>query len=253
MNRRWWWLLVPLLVLAMVSGGFLAWALTPLGPGEDALGALESGKGVTVTEIDSGWVFAPDTGSSETTTGLVFYGGGRVDARSYAPLARGVAELGHVVVIAKAPLSLQVLDPDAAAAVFAAPEVNGVERWAVGGHSLGGAMAASWLGEDTERAEGLLLIAAYPPDGTDISTSGLPVTDVVGTLDGVLDRETWESARGQLPPDTVVVEIAGGNHAQFGDYGEQPGDNPAETTADQQLESAVGAAHRLLFRMAVAP
>jgi hypothetical protein len=67
------------LLLAAVLG-FVAWGLTPLGPTDLALQALESGKGVTVTQAAGGWAFSPS--STEPTAALVLYPGGHVDARS---------------------------------------------------------------------------------------------------------------------------------------------------------------------------
>ncbi len=237
------------LLLAIALVAFLAWALTPLGPGELALRALESRDGVTVTSSAHGWVFLPDV-DDVPETGLVFYPGGRVDARSYAPFARELAAQGHAVVVARMPLSLAVLDADAAAEVIASPELADVKRWAVGGHSLGGAMAAQYLAsERPQSVEGLLLLAAYPPSGADLSDSGVSVTDVTASLDSVLDRERWQAGRALLPANTFRVSIFGGNHAGFGDYGLQPGDTVATTTPGDQLLQTVRAADELLRRM----
>lgn len=232
-------------VLAAVAGS-LIWALTPLGPGDAALAALESGDGVTVSRTDDGWAFMP---VGAPATGLVFYPGGRVDARSYAPFARELARAGHAVVIVEVPLSLAVFEVDAAEDVFGAPEVASVERWAVGGHSLGGAMAATYAADARDQVDGLLLLAAYATSGADLRDSGLAVADVTGSLDGVLDRNNWEAGRALLPADAVYVSIEGGNHAQFGDYGPQPGDNAASVGPDEQLRQAVETADTLLDRM----
>lgn len=245
-----WLLIVAGVLVAVVIAVFLAWALTPLGPSERSLSALESGNGVTVKETADGWMFVPDTDGRGPKTGLVFYPGGRVDARSYAPFARDLAVQGHVVVIARMPLSLAVFDVDAAGDVIESPELAGVERWAVGGHSLGGAMAAQYIADERPQSvEGLLLLAAYPPSGADLSDSGVSVTDVTATLDSVLDRERWEAGRALLPANTFRVSIFGGNHAGFGDYGLQPGDAPATAGADEQRLQAVRAADELLRRM----
>lgn len=238
------------LVLGLAVGAFLMWALPPLGPGERASAALESGDGVTVTHTDDGWVFLPESEWGVPATGLVFYPGGRVDARSYAPFARALAAEGHAVVIVEVPLSLAVLEVGAADDVIASPQLAAVTRWAVGGHSLGGAMAAQYLADARHpEVEGLLLLAAYPPSGADLSGSGVSVTDVTATLDSVLDRENWVAGRARLPENAYRVSISGGNHAGFGDYGEQPGDTAATCTPEEQLLQAVRAADELLERM----
>lgn len=72
-----------LALLAILVAGSLAWGLTPLGPGADALSALEGGEGVTVLDVAYGYEFAPEEAGP---VGVLIYPGGRVDARSYAPL-----------------------------------------------------------------------------------------------------------------------------------------------------------------------
>jgi hypothetical protein len=52
-----------------------------------------------------------------------------------------------------------------------------------------------------------------------------------------------------LPPSTVRVEIAGGNHAQFGWYGDQDGDKPATITRETQQDLVVTATVQLLEKL----
>lgn len=238
--RRLWWA-IPLGVVGLAIAAFVAWGLTPLGPTDTALSALESGDGVSVAQTSAGYEFAP-TGV-EATSALVFYPGGHVDARSYAPLARDLAAAGRLVIITPMPLSLAVLSPNAARrAIDSHPEVA---NWALGGHSLGGVMAAQFAGKNAEQVGGLLLLASYP--STDISSTRMVVADVVGSADGVLDWASWKAAQPLLPKATTVgTTIEGGNHAQFGDYGPQPGDNPASITAESQRRQTVTAASAML-------
>jgi len=243
-----WTALVLGVLLAVAIGVFLIWALTPLGPTEEALAALESGRGVSVVESRDGWVFTP-LSSAETTTGLVFYPGGRVDARSYAPFARDLAARGHRVAIAKMPLSLAVFNPNAADEFIGAPG-SGVLAWAVGGHSLGGAMAAQYASTHQGPVTGLLLLASYASGKQDMSGARMAAADVTATNDGVLDQANWKAGQALLPKATEHWVIAGGNHAQFGDYGAQPGDNPATITGAEQRRQAVDAADVLLRGLA---
>lgn len=248
--RRWArYILVGLgLVLLAAVAAFLVWALTPLGPGEDALAALESDEAVSVTQTEDGWLFLPESG--DASAGLVFYPGGRVDARSYAPLARALAERGYAVVIVSMPLSLAVFDVEAATDVMESPELASVEVWAIGGHSLGGAMAAQYAADVSPKTlAGVLLLAAYAPEGADLADSGLAVSDVTASLDAVLDQENWTAGQARLPEDRDSFVIVGGNHAQFGDYGPQPGDGEATITADEQLAQTTDAAEALLLRI----
>lgn len=236
-------------VVVIGTGAFLAWALTPLGPAPEALSALAGNDSVTVSAVGEGWEFTPR--SAEASTGLIFYPGGRVDARSYAPLCREVAARGYRVVLVRMPLSLAVLDADAARGVVdARPDVG---RWVLGGHSLGGAMAASAVAGDPTLADGLLLLAAYATGEADLSTSELEVADVTASEDEVLDQENWETGRRLLPPGTSFVRIEGGNHAQFGSYGPQPGDGTAAIAPNEQLDQTVRTTVALLERVARQP
>jgi pimeloyl-ACP methyl ester carboxylesterase len=167
------------------------------------------------------------------------YPGGRVDPRSYAPLARSISQRGFLVVIVPMPLNLAVFNPSAAAGVIT--KYPQVEHWAVGGHSLGGAMAAQFAAEQGVQFDGLVLWAAYPSESSDLSDSTLPVLSISGTLDGLSTIDKIEASRSLLPADTVWAAIDGGNHAQFGWYGLQAGDNPASLSQEEQQTQIVDA------------
>jgi hypothetical protein len=229
---------VAILLVAAIVGvaAFVWWGTHPLGPTPSALAALESDGTVRVRQVAAGWEFAPTSG--EPSAALVFYPGGHVDARSYAPYARDVASRGYLVVIPVMPLSLAVLAPNAADKVMAAhPEIS---RWVIGGHSLGGAMASQYVANHRGAIRGLVLLAAYPPSGDDLSTSDISALTVVGTLDTVVNRANLAAGRELLPSDAVYLDLQGGNHGQFGDYGPQPGDDPNPTMpAAEQRRRAV--------------
>jgi len=73
-------------------------------------------------------------------TGFILYPGARVDPRVYARAARAIAEHGYPTLIVPMPLNLALLAPEQGLDVIGSfPQVK---RWAIGGHSLGGAMAA---------------------------------------------------------------------------------------------------------------
>jgi hypothetical protein len=222
-------------ILLLAVGGFVVWAANPLRPEEQALAALEAGDSVSV-QVNDSIVFTPT--EFEPETGLIFYPGGRVDYRSYAPVLREIAVGGYLVVLVPAPLNLMVFNPNAADTII--PQYPQIEHWAVGGHSLGGAMAAQYAGSHTDKVGGLVLWASYPASNNDLSESGLNVLSIYGTLD-MGGMEPFDESRALLPADTTWVVIEGGNHAQFGDYGFQPGDNPAKISATDQQTQAVNA------------
>lgn len=229
-----------MLVVLAVSA-FVIWGSTPSGPSHHALAALESSGGVTV--ITDNWlVFQPD---EPTGFGLVLYPGGRVAPESYAPLAHAIAENGALVVIVPMPLNLAVFGANRAEDVISAyPEVT---VWAVGGHSLGGAMAARYVYEHPE-VQGLVLWAAYPAQSNDLSgRNDLAVISIAATLDGLATEDKIMASRALLPAATQWVRIEGGNHAQFGSYGAQDGDLEAILSAAEQHTQVIQATHAFLI------
>ncbi len=241
---KFWWVL--LLIPAIFILGFVIWAQTPLGPMPEALAAMQSDSSVTF-EQDRWYVYTPVDSTPEV--GLIIYPGGRVDPRSYAPLARDIARQGYKTVLVPMPLNLAVFNPGAAADVIAAyPEI---ERWAIAGHSLGGAMGAKFAYDNPGALQGMALWASYPAANNDLSTADLAVSSIYGTLDSVADPEKIAYSQALLPPDTVWVPIEGGNHAQFGYYGPQPGDAPATISREEQQAQAVDATVALLERIQI--
>jgi dienelactone hydrolase len=239
-------LILALLLLAGMAG-FLVWANTPLGPTLAALAALESSTNVNVSQEP--WLFFSPTHQPLKNAGLVLYPGGRVDPRSYAPAAHAIAEAGYLVVIAPMPLNLAVFNPGAASEIMAAyPEID---AWAVGGHSLGGAMAARYAYQNPGAVQGLVLWAAYPASTDDLSGDALEVASIYGSLDGLADPQTVSGSASLLPADTAWTQIEGGNHAQFGWYGAQPGDNPARLSPAEQQAQIVSATLALLERISL--
>lgn len=187
--------------------------------------ALEGSEQVTVTEEKGLLVFAPE----EPEAGLIFYPGGKVEYSAYAPLMLSLAEEGILCLIPEMPLNLAVLDVHAAQGL---PEqYPEVERWFIGGHSLGGSMAASHASED-ETFEGLILLASYST--ADLTGSDLRVLSLYGSQDGVLNLEKYETYSQNLPDSAREQVIDGGNHAGFADYGPQDGDGEAEISAQEQ-------------------
>jgi dienelactone hydrolase len=244
MRRRYKIVLTVLLVLVVAVSGFIVWAETPLGPMSEALEALESDSYVVVTK--GKWlVFRPAQDGAEA--GFIMYPGGRVDYRSYAPVARGIAAEGYLVVIVRMPLNLAVFGSGAARDVLSAfPEVD---AWAVGGHSLGGSMAARFVYRNPSAVDGLILWASYPASGDDLSDRDIAVATIYGTKDGLATYDKIERSLGLLPLDALIVGIDGGNHAQFGSYGPQGGDDEASITREQQQSQIIEATFQLLRKI----
>ena len=177
-----------------------------------------------VTERAAYWVI----GDENAETALIFYPGGKVAAQSYLPLLRRVAENGTMCILVKMPLELAVFWPNAAADVMG--DFPQVSRWILSGHSLGGAMAADYAAKHGEKIAALVLLGAYP---TRQLPASIPVLSIRGSEDGILNRTRYETGR-TLAENFREQLIPGGNHAYFGNYGEQKGDGKASVAPEEQ-------------------
>jgi hypothetical protein len=186
-----------------------------------------------VNQKDNRICFEPENPQS----GLIFYPGGKVQYEAYAPLMEKLAENGILCVLVHMPGNLAVLDINAADGIREMyPEIK---TWYIGGHSLGGAMAASYAAKHSNDFSGLILLAAYST--ADLSDSGLSVISIYGNMDGVLDREKYEKYLPNLPEKAKEVVIEGGCHSYFGNYGIQEGDGTPTITREEQIEETVEA------------
>ena len=187
---------------------------------------------------DSTVVFAPDSAA----VGFIFYPGGKVEYTAYLPLMEALASEGVLCVLVEMPFNLAVLDVNAADGIQ--EQYPQIERWYIGGHSLGGSMAASYAADHADAFDGLILLAAYST--ADLTGTGLDVLSVYGSEDGVMNREKYETYRANLPQDFTELVIDGGCHAFFGMYGPQDGDGTPGITNEEQIYAAVSAIVSLL-------
>ncbi len=226
--------------LVLVLAGVYFSSLSPLGPLPEALQYLESNQRVQVTLGD--YVYFQPAGQA-AQTGFIFYPGGRVDYRSYAPIAALLAEKGWPAAIVRMPLNLAVLGADRAARVMADhPEIS---RWVIGGHSLGGTMAAQFASKYPEKFAGIVFLASYP-EGKELVTSAIPSLSIYGSEDGLITNQDWEKYKDRFSPSTQWITIDGGNHAGFGWYGKQDGDKPAVISLQNQTDQVIQAVDQFL-------
>lgn len=192
--------------------------------------------------------------ASASRTGFMFYPGGLVDAHAYIGMLSVFAQRGYAVMIVKMPANLAVLDIDAGYKLRS--EIRGVDQWVIGGHSLGGAMAAASVKQHQSDYAGLVLMAAYPSSGDSLASWTRAVLSISASKDGLSTPEKITNSIILLPsgkwlyigdrsyPPTnngysVFHVIPGGCHAQFGSYGAQDGDGtPTLSETDQHAEIA---------------
>ena len=221
-------LILVLLLPLLLAAAFLLYTGQYYHAKSAALSALESDETVRVTRMDYGWHF--DGPSSERA--LIFYPGAKVEETAYAPFLRLLAQQGMDVCLVRMPFRLAFFGVNLAERVMARHDYA---RWYVGGHSLGGAMAAAFAASRSD-LDGVILCAAYP---TKPLPAGMTEILLYGSQDLVLNRKNLEKGRQYAPARFVEHVIEGGNHAQFGCYGAQSGDGTAAMPAQAQQEEAV--------------
>lgn len=198
--------------------------------------AMISTTKVEVVEEDGYYLFSRSPLSSYIGTGngkgIVFYPGGKVDEVAYAPLMVELAAEGYEVYLVKMPAKLAIFGMNAAEDIF--KEASHIEEWTMMGHSLGGAMAASFSASHDEEVDALVLLAAYSTE--DLKNLDIDVYSFYGSEDKVLNMEKYESYHSNFPEDVIEEVIDGGNHANYAHYGAQEGDGEATITREEQQE-----------------
>ena len=219
-------LIAILTVTALIFGAALVYVFDYYRADTEAIDAFISEAKISEREYGGGILAF---GEETSECGFIFYPGGKVEYTSYIPLAVALAARGVFTVLLPMPLNLAVLDVNAADGISEMfPDIS---RWYIGGHSLGGSMAASYAASHSGGISGIVLLASYST--SDISR--LPVLSVYGSCDGVMNRDKYGKYRSNLPSDFTEYVIDGGSHAYFGMYGEQDGDGEASITPYNQI------------------
>ena len=166
--------------------------------------------------------------------GIIFYPGGKVEAESYAPLLNELSKHDVTCLLLQMPFNLAVFDIDAAKGYK--QQYPHIKHWYLAGHSLGGSMAASYLSSCEEQYDGLILLASYST--SDLSNKDYHILSIYGSNDQVLNKKKYQDNKEHLGYCLEYV-IEGGNHAYFGDYGEQKGDGIASISRNGQIQETV--------------
>ncbi len=226
-------ILLILIVLIVAIVAVCIWYVNDYYHSEDmAVVCMSGNENVSVKEIGAG-LFLDGEG---TDSALIFYPGAKVEYTAYLPLFMNLTENGIDCFLVKMPGNLAILGMNKAGDIMSEYEY---ENWYLSGHSLGGAMAASYTAEHLDDVDGLVLLAAYPT--VTLESVSLSVVSIYGSEDGVLNMEKLEEGRAYMPADYTEICIQGGNHAWFGNYGEQEGDKQASITKEEQQKQTVEA------------
>lgn len=232
-----WIILIIVGVFVLLSAGFGIYVSDYYKCDDSVNQYYNQSTSVQIKDIEEG-IFI-DGPSNEKA--LIFYPGAKVEYKAYIPLLYQLAENGVDVFLIKMPCNLAIFGMDRADNVI---EKYGYDEWYMAGHSLGGAMAASYCTDNMDKIKGLVLLAAYPTKN--LKQNDFWVVSIYGSEDGVLNKDKLEQGRQYMPDKYEEVCISGGNHAQFGNYGIQKADGAANISAKQQQEQTVEAVLKMI-------
>ncbi|MBQ1216849.1 MAG: hypothetical protein IIX85_02690 [Clostridia bacterium] len=236
-TRRIVWIGSVVLVLALLVGGCAAYLADDYPADGEAISAFVADLSVPRNEPTRGVL---TYGSPDASVGFISYPGGKVDFRAYEPLMAALASEGALCVLLQMPFQLAVLDVNAAQGF--AEEYPAVDQWYLGGHSLGGSMAAAYLEANFSEFAGLVLLGSYST--ADLSQTPLRVLSLYGSEDRVMNREKYDRYKSNLPEALTEIVLEGGCHAGFGMYGAQKGDGVPTVSTEEQIDRSAD----LIFR-----
>ncbi|MBQ7360525.1 MAG: hypothetical protein IJW63_10570 [Lachnospiraceae bacterium] len=252
-SKKQW--LVGLIVALLILIGGCTWYLCDYYPADDAAISQFAKEHIYVErdwlpdieiskqEIADGCIAYVPT---EISAGFIFYPGGKVEHSAYEPLMMACARRGILSVVVEVPFRLAVFDINAADGIQAFyPEVK---KWYIGGHSLGGSMAASYLANHVDAYDGLVLLASYST--ADLTQSNLEILSLYGDQDGVLNLEKYQEYLPNINTDSKALTetiIEGGNHAFFGMYGKQSGDGESTIGNADQINTTADEIAKFIF------
>jgi len=208
-------LLVVVAVISIGSVPVLDW-LQNGGPviHPNSLSALTPSDEIEVSQKNNWLIFSPKV--KQPKTAFVIYPGARCDHLGYAPVMRRIAEHGFLVVSVGMPLKLSVFGKDKIEEVQKNfPEIN---LWVLGGHSLGGVMAAQYVKENPETIDGLLFWDSYTSKSADLTEISMPIGQIYRSSLSMPMPPSFLTNKKYLPSHTVYYPIVGGNHIDYGHF-----------------------------------
>ena len=233
-SKKGLFLLSILVVLAVAAASFAYYVSDYYHADSKAAAALKSTGYYNVTDTDNSITFTPT--QNRSTTGIIFYPGGKIQPEAYSVIASKLAVKGYTVIIVKMPFNLAFFGVNGADDVIAKhPEIN---SWVIMGHSLGGVFASEYAVNHQDKIKGVVYLAAYP--STNASNVTFKALSIRGSLDNLTTAQDISNNKNKFPANTVFITIPGGNHYNNGNYGPQAGDNNSTITREQQQNRTVG-------------
>lgn len=218
-----------ILFLIVFFGGFLVYSQIYYHAEKTATDYINGTDDVNVTKVGNG-LFLNGKGND---TAVIFYPGAKVEYTSYLPLFIDLASQGVDCYLVEMPFNLAFFAVNSADEII---ENSSYQHYFMAGHSLGGAMASSYVNKTDNNITGLIYLSSHSPDEINV-----PVLSIRGTNDGIINLTSYNQAKSLMKNNYTEVIINGGNHAQFGNYGKQSGDGNATITPESQQDQSADA------------
>ncbi len=135
------------------------------------------------------------------------------------------------IYIAKFPYNLAFLNEDIALEII--EEEQEIEKWFIGGHSLGGIVANNYAQNNSQLFTGVIFMGSYPQRAIP-AQSPMNYLTIYATEDKVIGDYQDKMPLFSANQNVKSIGIVGGNHSNFGNYGLQKHDNKATVCATEQ-------------------
>ena len=189
---------------------------------------LKSDDYVIVDSKNNNIWFSPKNEVKEE--GFIFYQGALVEKEAYAPIMYKLARDGYTSVLIDMPFKLAFFGTNYASEIT----LNNKDiNWYIGGHSLGGAMAANYYYSHSNSVSGLVLLAAYSTKDLTIKEQSY-VLSIYGSCDNVLSKEKYDKYKSNISSNLFEYCIEGANHSGFASYGAQAKDGKNTISKEEQ-------------------
>lgn len=223
MNRK---IKIGIIIIIVLVIAYAAFTFLSYNHAQDtATKYLNGTSEVSVVKIDNG-LFVDGHGND---TAFIFYPGAKVEYTSYLPMLCDLASEGVDCYVVQMPFNFAIFGENEADSIINSTNYS---HYILSGHSMGGYVASSYMAH-SGKGDGLVLFAAYPTEKIE-----KPALSIYGSDDGVLNYKSYNESKPLMDNLTEVI-IDGGNHAQFGYYGNQSGDNPSKISPEKQQNQSV--------------
>ena len=192
---------------------------------------LKSTDEVKITRIEEGYYF---DGPGEESA-IIFYPGAKVEFTSYSQLMHSIAQNGRDCFLVEMPFNIAIFGSSKATKII---NNYSYKHWYMSGHSLGGVIAASYVSNNPEKVDGIIMLASYPSKEM---PNNVEYVSIYGTEDKVLNAKSYEKSKRYLPENAKEIIIDGGNHSGFGNYGLQKGDGESKISREEQIIKVIEA------------